>query len=30
MDDYQREIGAKVPDTDPPCEIDRCVNGVGV
>ena len=27
---YQRDIEAKVPDTDLPCEIDRCVNGVGV
>lgn len=27
---YQRDIESKVPDTDLPCEIDRCVNGVGV
>jgi len=27
---YQRDIAAKVPDTDLPCEIERCVNGVGV
>lgn len=27
---YQRESGGKVPDTDLPCEIARCVNGVGV
>ncbi len=27
---YQRDIEAKVPDTDLPCEVDRCVNGVGV
>lgn len=27
---YQESMGAKVPDTDLPCEIDRCVNGAGV
>lgn len=27
---YQRDIDAKAPDTDLPCEIDRCVNGIGV
>lgn len=27
---YQEEVAAKVPDTDLPCEIRRCVNGEGV
>lgn len=27
---YQRDIAAKVPDTDLPCEIRRCVDGEGV
>ncbi|MFZ5760963.1 MAG: hypothetical protein ACOY32_15205 [Thermodesulfobacteriota bacterium] len=30
VDDYQSKSGAKVPDTDLPCEIDRCVYGVGI
>lgn len=30
VDSYQNEIEAKVPDTDLPCEIERCVKGVGV
>ena len=30
VDGYQRDIESKVPDTDLPCEIDRCVNGVGI
>lgn len=27
---YQQDTESKVPDTDLPCEIARCVNGVGV
>ena len=27
---YQRDIEAKVPDTDLPCEIRRCIDGEGV
>lgn len=27
---YQRDIEAKVPDTDLPCEIRRCVEGEGI
>jgi len=27
---YHGETESKVPDTDLPCEIARCVNGVGV
>lgn len=27
VEQYQRDIEAKVPDTDLPCEIRRCVNG---
>lgn len=30
VEKYQREIEAKVPDTDLPCEIRRCVDGEGV
>ncbi len=30
IEKYQADIESKVPDTDLPCEIDRCVNGVGV
>ena len=30
VDAYQRDVDAKVPDTDLPCEIERCVQGVGV
>lgn len=28
--DFQAERGAKVPDTETDCEIDRCIGGVGV
>lgn len=28
--EYQNTIESKTPDTDLPCEIDRCVAGVGV
>ena len=24
---YQKDIESKIPDTDLPCEIERCVNG---
>ncbi len=27
---FQREIESKIPDTDLPCEIRRCVDGEGV
>ncbi len=27
---YQENIAAKTPDTDLPCEIERCTKGVGV
>lgn len=27
---FHAERGAKIPDTDLPCEIDRCVNGIGI
>ena len=27
---YQLDVESKVPDTDLPCEIDRCVNGAGI
>jgi hypothetical protein len=30
VEDYQRDIESKVPDTDLPCEIDRCTKGIGV
>ena len=30
VDQYQMTLGAKVPDTDLPCEIRRCVEGIGV
>lgn len=30
VDEYQRDTESKVPDTDLPCEIARCVSGVGV
>ena len=30
VDDYQRDVNVKTPDTDLPCEIDRCVRGIGV
>ncbi len=30
VSEYQRTIAVKVPDTDLPCEIRRCVNGEGV
>lgn len=30
VEQYQREVEAKVPDTDLPCEIRRCVDGEGV
>lgn len=30
VEQYQRDIEAKVPDTDLPCEIRRCVDGEGV
>ena len=28
--EYQMNNGSKVPDTDLPCEIDRCIKGVGI
>lgn len=28
LEDYQRNIESKVPDTDTPCEIDRCIKGI--
>ena len=30
VEQYQREVEAKIPDTDLPCEIRRCVDGEGV
>lgn len=30
VEQYQREVEAKIPDTDLPCEIRRCVDGDGV
>lgn len=30
VEQYQRETEAKIPDTDLPCEIRRCVDGEGV
>lgn len=30
VQEYQRNVEAKVPDTDLPCEIRRCVGGEGV
>ena len=30
VEQYQREVEAKTPDTDLPCEIRRCVDGEGV
>lgn len=27
---YQRDIASKIPDTDLPCEIERCTKGIGV
>jgi hypothetical protein len=30
VETYQRVVCTKVPDTDLPCEINRCVYGVGV
>ena len=30
VEQYQREVEAKIPDTDIPCEIRRCVDGEGV
>ena len=29
VEQYQREVEAKIPDTDLPCEIRRCVDGEG-
>lgn len=29
VEKYQKEIESKVPDTDLPCEIRRCVDGEG-
>lgn len=28
--EFQVSIGSKKPDTDTPCEIDRCIGGIGV
>lgn len=30
VEEYQRDTESKVPDTDLPCEIARCVSGVGI
>ena len=30
VEKYQKDIEAKVPDTDLPCEIRRCVEGEGL
>ena len=30
VEQYQHEVEAKIPDTDLPCEIRRCVDGEGV
>lgn len=30
VEQYQRDIESKIPDTDLPCEIERCTKGVGV
>lgn len=30
VEEYQALIEAKVPDTDLPCEIERCTKGVGI
>lgn len=30
VEQYQRDVEAKVPDTDLPCEIRRCVEGEGL
>ena len=27
VDSYQEKMGSKVPDTNTPCEIDRCITG---
>ena len=28
VEEYQRNVTTKVPDTDTPCEIDRCIKGI--
>lgn len=30
VEEYQHDTASKVPDTDLPCEIARCLSGVGV
>ncbi len=30
VEHYQREVEVKIPDTDLPCEIRRCVDGEGI
>lgn len=30
VEEYQRENTSKIPDTDLPCEIARCIDGVGL
>jgi hypothetical protein len=27
---YQRMVESRIPDTDLECEIDRCINGIGL
>ena len=27
VEEYQRDHGAEIPDTNTPCEIDRCIRG---